>query len=539
MDTGATGHYDNLTWSDYQGDQSMKIKKSAVLVMTSLLLSFGNAYSDDPQLGDISFPNSGAAEAQAAFLTGVKALHSFQFDDARFAFQEAQQIDPTFAMAYWGEAMSENHPLWAQQDIEAASLVLNKIAQTAEGRQRHAKTDKEKAFLEAMEILYYSPGDKLTRDFAYSDYMAGMYARWPEDDEIAIFYSLSLLGTVRPGERGFRRQAQAAAIAIEVFKKNPNHPGAAHFIIHSFDDPDHAILAYPAAVVYADIAPAAAHALHMPSHIFLQLGMWQDVVNSNIDAYAAAVAANERFGTPEGREDFHTLSWLAYANLMLGQYGNAEENLGNAVAAVDRNPDSDSVMNGYLDMRGRHMIETGEWETLELAPIDSVEGRHAEWVAVVGMSAAHRGDPEGAKAAESRLKTLGANAEASGNTYAVRQYAVLQNEVAALRLLESGDPDGAIAAAGNAATMEREYLRVPSGPPKPMKPAGELYADVLLAADRPKEAMAAYAQSLQWIPQRTSSMRGMAAAAEQSGDGDVAKEMQARLASMPGANLME
>jgi tetratricopeptide (TPR) repeat protein len=267
--------------------------------------------------------------------------------------------------------------------------------------------------------------------------------------------------------------------------------------------------------------------------------MWQDVVNSNIDAYAAAVAANERFGTAEGREDFHTLSWLAYANLMLGQTGNAEDNLSNAAAALDRNPDSEGVLNGYLDMRGRHMIETGEWEELSLAPIDSVEGRHSEWVTVVGMSAAHRGDLDGAKAAEARLRTLGQNAESAGNAYLARQNAVLENEVAALRLLQSGDADGAVAAAKSAAEMEREYLRVPSGPPKPMKPAGELYADILLAADRPQDAMGAYAQSLQWIPQRTPSMRGMAAAAEKAGDSSMANEMNTKLEGMPGANFMD
>lgn len=517
----------------------MIIRKSALLVLWSFMLSIGGALADEGELGSITFPNSGSAAAQEAFLTGVKALHSFQFDDARFAFQDAQKIDPDFVMAYWGEAMSENHPLWAQQSIEAATLVLNKISPTAEGRQARAGTEKEKAFLAAMEILYYSPGDKLTRDYAYSDYMATMHDRWPDDHEIAIFYSLSLLGTVRPGDRGFRRQAQAAAIATEVFKDNPNHPGAAHFIIHSFDDPDHAILAYPAAVVYADIAPAAAHALHMPSHIFLQLGMWQKVVNSNIDAYAAAVAANERFGTAEGREDFHTLSWLAYANLMLGQYENAAENLGRAAAALDRNPDSPRVLNGYLDMRGRHLIETGQWEVLDLPSADSAMGRHAEWVAVIGMSAAHRGNMEAAKAAESRLKMLGENSAAAGNQYAARQNVVLEHEVMSLRLLKSGDEAGAIAAAKHAAEMEREYLRVPSGPPRPMKPAGELYADVLLAAGRYDEAMDAYAQSLQWIPQRTPSMRGMAVAAEHAGDHDVANEIRVKLKKMPGANLLD
>jgi tetratricopeptide (TPR) repeat protein len=509
----------------------MIIQRLRTLVLACLFLPL-IAGADD--LGSISFPNSGKVEAQEAFLTGVKALHSFQFDEARFAFEEAQRIDPDFALAYWGQAMSDNHPLWAQQDGEAATAALKRLAPTHEARLAKAPTEKEKAYLQAIDVLYYSPGEKLTRDIAYSEFMAGMHERWPDDDEIAIFYSLSLLGTVRPGDRGFRRQARAAAIALDVFEDNPSHPGAAHFIIHSLDDPDHAILALPAARVYADIAPAAAHALHMPSHIFLQLGMWQGVVDSNIDAYAAAVATNEKYGLPEGREDFHTLSWLAYANLMLGHADRAEANLADAAAAVDRNPGNERVLGGYLDMRGRHQIETGNWDALELAPIDTAEGRHAEWVAVVGMSAAHRGDTDRAVAAEARLRSLSEAAESAGQDYAARQYAVLEQEVAALRLLKRGDNDGAVAAARNAAEMERQYLRVPSGPPKPMKPAGELYADVLLAAGRPEEAVTAYRQSLEWIPQRTPSMRGLAEAAARVGDAETATEMMDRLQSMPG-----
>jgi tetratricopeptide (TPR) repeat protein len=517
----------------------MPATRRSIFILPCLCLSFAVQAADEAGLGDISFPNSGAPAAQEAFLKGVKALHSFQFDEARFAFEEAQEIDPGFALAYWGQAMSDNHPLWAQQDVEAATAALNRLAPTPDGRQAKAPTEKEKAYLQAIETLYFAPGDKLARDYAYSDYMAGMHERWPDDDEISIFYSLSLLGTVRPGDRGFRRQAQAAAIAMEVFRDNPSHPGAAHFIIHSFDDPDHAILALPAARVYAGIAPAAAHALHMPSHIFLQLGYWQDVVNSNIDAYAAALAVNEKYGLPEGREDFHTLSWLAYANLMLGQYAAAEDNLAKAAAAVDRNPGAERVLGGYLDMRGRHMIETGEWQAVQLAPIDSVEGRHGDWVAVVGMSAAHRGDMDAATAAEARLRTLSENAEAAGNDYGARQNAILEQEVAAIRLLKSGDNDGAVAAAKNAAEMEVMYMRVPSGPPKPMKPAGELYAQVLLAANRPAEAMTAFQQSLQWIPQRTPSMLGLAKAAEKAGDQQVAHDMYMRLKTMPGARPMD
>jgi len=516
----------------------MTVGQKSLSILAGLLLAVSSS-ADETALGDISFPNSGAPEAQQAFLTGVKALHSFQFDEARFAFEDAQRIDPGFALAYWGEAMSDNHPLWAQQDIESATGTLERLAPTSEGRLAKAPTEKEKAWLGAVDVLYFAPGDKLSRDIAYADYMAEMHERWPHDDEIAVFRALSLLGTVRPGDRGFRRQAEAAAIAQEVFARNPHHPGAAHFIIHSFDDPDHAILALPAARVYAGIAPAAAHALHMPSHIFLQLGMWQDVVNSNIDAYAAAMAVNQKYGLPEGREDFHTLSWLAYARLMLGQVSAAEEDLGKAAAAVERNPGNARVLNGYLEMRGRQMIETGHWEPLDLATVDTTEGSNGNWVAVVGMSSAYHGDPAGALAAEARLRLLAGNAEASGDAYEARQNGILELEVAAVRKITDGDVQGAVDAARQAAEMEVQFMRVPSGPPRPIKPAAELYADVLMAAERAEEAVAAYRRSLDWIPRRTPSMRGLALAAEAAGDSDTADELRARLRAMPGARPMD
>ncbi len=501
-----------------------------------LLLHAGLANSEEQQLGNFSFPNSGASEAQSAFLRGVGALHSFEFDEARIAFEEAQEIDPSFALAYWGQAMSDNHPLWEQQDMDAASAALNRLASDFEGRLSKAQTAKEKAYLTAVETLYFSPGDKLQRDFAYAEHMARMHERWPDDNEVSIFYALSVLGTVRRGDQGFRRQALAASICQDVFAENENHPGAAHFIIHSFDDPDHAILALPAAKVYSDIAPAAAHAMHMPSHIFVQLGMWQEVVNSNIKAYDAAVAVNKKYGLPEGRSDFHTLSWLAYANFMLGHYDRAEENRGQALAAAERNPDDAYLLGGYLLMRGRHMIETGQWEEVTLDTPESVEGSNAHWVSVVGMSAAHRGDMETATAAVDRLEELQKQAAAGGKDYDAKQIAILGKEVMAVTSLLSGDTQRAIEIAREAAEMEMREMNAPSGPPLPMKPAVELYGDILLAADRPVEALVAYERSMQWIPQRTPSILGLANAANAAGDNETADEMFTKIKAMPGAN---
>jgi len=514
----------------------MKLGKLLGYMAALLLLHACLANSGEQQLGNFSFPNSGASEAQSAFLKGVGALHSFEFDEARIAFEEAQDIDPSFALAYWGQAMSDNHPLWRQQDMDAASAALNKLAPDFQERLSKAPTAKEKAYLSAVETLYFSPGDKLQRDFAYAEHMARMHERWPDDHEISIFYALSLLGTFRRGDQGFRRQALAASICQNVFAENENHPGAAHFIIHSFDDPDHAILALPAAKVYAGIAPAAAHALHMPSHIFVQLGMWQEVVDSNIEAYDAAITGIKKLGLTEGREDFHTLSWLAYANLMLGQYDRAEENLGTALGAVERNPGARRVLGGYLVMRGRHIIETGQWEDITLDTPESVEGSNAHWVSVVGMSAAHRGDMETATAAIDRLGILQKQATADGKTYDAKVITILGKEVMAVTSLLSGDTQRAVEIAREAAEMEMREMNAPSGPPVPMKPAVELYGDILMAADRPVEALVAYERSMQWIPQRTPSILGLANAANAAGDKKRADEMFTKVKAMPGVN---
>ena len=197
--------------------------------------------------------------------------------------------------------------------------------------------------------------------------MAAMFAQWPDDHEVAIFYALSLLGTVRPGDTGYRRQALAASIAQKVFTENPKHPGSAHFIIHAFDDPEHAPLALSAANAYAKIAPAAAHALHMPSHIYVQLGMWQQTAASNVDAYKAAVDLNTRMKLAEGREDFHTLSWLAYAQPDARTIRrSARRTSSSRKQAADRNASNRGIQNGYLGMRARYILETAQWEKIPL-----------------------------------------------------------------------------------------------------------------------------------------------------------------------------
>ncbi len=503
------------------------MKTVARLLCSVALLSAAGSSLPAQELGSISFPNSGAPVAQAAFLEGVKALHSFEFDAAAPAFARAQKADPTFAMAYWGEAMSHNHPLWAQQDTDAAKRILEKIAPTPAARLVMAKLPKEKAFLSAIDVLYYAPGDKLARDLAYSEAMARMYAMWPEDHEVSTWYALSLLGTVRPADKGFRRQALAASIAEKVFKENPKHPGAAHFIIHAFDDPDHAPLALPAARVYADIAPSAAHALHMPSHIFVQRGMWDDVRKSNIVAYKAAVDLNARMKLAEGREDFHTLGWLQYANLMLGNIDEAKANVESAKQSADRNPSNPGIRNGYLGMRARLILETEKWEKnlLEAQGAQGAPGApdaHAgmpgmsmpagnTWIFIAGYSAAKLGDLAAAERAAAMLRGAREKAETSGNPYSAKPIAIMEKQVAALISSAGGKKDDALKLAKEAMEIELS-LSAPSGPPDPIKPAPEFYGELLLDAGRHAEAIAALELSLQRTPNRTPSLKALAKA---------------------------
>lgn len=496
------------------------------------------------ELGTITFPTSGAPAAQAAFIEGVKNLHSFEFDPARDAFREAQQKDPGFAMAYWGEAMSYNHPLWAEQDTNAAKGALERLAPTRDGRLAKAPMPKEKAFLDAVDILLYGSADKLARDIAYSNAMSRLYERYPADHEVATFYALSLLGSVRPGDKGFRRQALAASVAEKVFQENPKHPGAAHFVIHAFDDPDHAPLALPHARVYAGIAPAAPHALHMPSHIFVQLGMWEDVAASNKTAYEAAVALIKRRHLPEGREDFHTLSWLAYAHEMLGRYDAAKECLELARAAAERNSANPRVRSGYLSMKARYIIESQRWEKIPVSAASqgaSDAGAHAgmpgmdhggsanaDELLAAGIGAAKLGDLATAERARSELRALRERTEAGPNAYRAKPMAIMEREVAAQLALANKQADEALRVMKEAADLELTLDR-PSGPPEPIKPATELFGEMLLELNRPKEAAAQFEQSLLRIPKRTPSLFGLARAAAQAGDRATAQRRYSEL----------
>jgi tetratricopeptide (TPR) repeat protein len=467
------------------------------------------------ELGTIHFPSSAKPGAQAPFLTGVKALFNFEFDIAAEAFQQAQKADPDFALAYWGEAMSFNHPLWAEQDLAAARRVMEKLAPAGAARSAKAPAGKERMLVEALEPLF-GAGDKLTRDLAYADAMKRIHEKYPDDDEVATFYALALLGTARPGEKSTRTAMQAAAIAQGIFQRNPKHPGAAHFIIHAFDDPDHAILALPAARAYSKIAPSAAHALHMPSHIFVQLGMWDDVIASNVVAYKAAVDLADRKNLPRGREDFHTLSWLQYAYLQEGKFADAAKALDTAKAVADKDTNP-RVRDGYASMKARQVVETEKWEKLAVGGGAVRDGGapgydgSAAYLVAAGLSAAKLGDLATAGQALDKLKAMRQQAESGSNAYRSKPFAIMEKEVdGAIHASRKGASDLADAdRLLKEATAIEVSMDAPSGPVEPIKPSFELYGEFLLDQGRTKDAAVQFVQSLTRTPNRRLSVQGL------------------------------
>lgn len=470
------------------------------------------------ELGTVHFPNSGSEAAQAAFQRGVAALHSFWYEEAAEAFQNAQEIDPDFALAYWGEALSHNHPLWYEQDISAAREVLRRFGATRAERRKKTPTERERMYLETVEVLY-GAGDKFERDRKYHEAFRRLAEAHPEDNEAQAFYALSYLGLVRRGEPGFHRQMKAGAIVSRLFRDEPNHPGAAHYVIHSFDDPEHAPLALEAANRYAEIAPEAHHAQHMPSHIFVQHGMWNRVSASNEVAYRASAKWVADKNLSITKRDYHSLEWKAYADLQRGVYGPVLDAVAVVEAAADET-DSMRLERIAASMVARHAIETGRYDAIALPEGETDTSRYnstANLLLAAGMKAAAARDAEGADEAARRLKALAKAREEAGESYQADSVRIMLHEVKALAASVRGDAGSALEHAAKATAIE-ERQDPPSGPTYPMKPSHELRGELLLAAGKPEEAKAQFETSLTRTPNRTASLLGLARASAALGD---------------------
>ena len=416
-------------------------------------------------------------------------------------------------MAYWGEAMTYTHPVWDEQDTPAARKALARLAPTREARKARAPTAREQAYLDAVEILY-GQESKPRRDTLYSAAMERVARNYPADMEAQAFYALSLLG-LNQGVRDVPTYLHAAAIAEQVFRKNPDHPGAAHYIIHSYDDPAHAEKGLGAARAYSKIAPGAAHAQHMTTHIFLAMGMWDDVVTQN------EIASGHNH--EEWTANHYTL-WLNYAYLQQGRYDDALK----MIDMIRRHagPKGGRGMWGLVEMRARYVIDTEKWDTppaweAEVAPLGA-DGK-ASWALVSGLGAARRGDREGVNQA---LKAM--SMAKMVRSHVDTAYDIDELELKALARLSDGAKDEAVALMRQA-TAREDAMPVDYGPPTMLKPSHELFGEILLEIGRPTEAQAEFRRALTAAPNRARSLLGLARASVAAGDKAAASEAYSAL----------
>ena len=476
-------------------------------------------------LGKVEFPNSGAPESQADFIRGLLLLHSFEYDDARAAFKAASDRDPDFAMAYWGEAMTLNHPVWQQQDTEEALEVLAGLGATPAERYAKAGSEREAAYLRALDALYIGPDEKNDRDFIYMEAMRQLKASYPDDLEAASFYALSILGSCHEG-RDIPRYMRSAAVVEEVYERNPDHPGALHYLIHSYDDPIHAPLGLRAARLYSKVAARTGHALHMPSHIFVAMGMWDDVEALNEESWLAENARQERRGLGAEAKGWHARLWQHYAFLQQGRYDEALQ------VIRETEPDAEMPLSGrargsLAQMRSAYVVATHDWD--EAASLEDASelggGNLANALLGTSIAALHGGDPETAEKALAKLQEDIGDSEADERNASSHIVAL---EIESLLAASQGEIERAYELVGKAMQIE-DSRPFAFGPPVPTLPAHELMGDLLRGHGKPAEAIAHYQKALERTPGRAITLLGLARAADAAGESGAARLAYAQL----------
>jgi tetratricopeptide (TPR) repeat protein len=480
--------------------------------LSSLILASSVAAQ---QLGTIHFPTSAPPAAQAPFIRGVLYLHSFEYESAAQAFRESQRLAPDFALAYWGEAMTYTHPVWNEQDPGSARAVLSRLAPTAAGRRAKAGTPREQMYMDAIELLY-GEGPKPRRDTLYTNAMARLASAFPDDDEAQAFHALALLG-LNQGVRDAPTYMRAGAIAQEVLRRNGDHPGGAHYTIHAFDDPIHAPLGLRAARLYSKIAPAAPHAQHMTTHIFVAMGMWDDVVSQNI------AASGHNHGEWQAG---HYTAWLGYGYLQQGRMDEARRHL-ETVRANYRRTARRGEEPSLLSMRAQYLINSERWTDSVVdwqidASAAAVVARSMD-VFASAYSAFKSGNRRRSRDLLNELGRLRMS-RPSDDAYSTNSSVpgILERQLRALVILQDGKQLDALAILREAAELE-DAIPLEFGPPDVVKPTHELLGEVLFELGRTREAQREFSRALELAPGRARSLLGLGRAALAAGDQGVAR----------------
>ena len=516
----------------------MNTRYLAVALMVLLLAGAPVASAHNGEkLGTVHFPVSCAPAVQADFERAVALLHSFWYEEAVKAFTALTTADPTCAMGYWGIAMSVYYPLWQPP---SQTMLQKGAAAIEKGRALNA-TPREKDYIGAIE-MYYRDNDKLdhrTRALAYEKAMEQVYRRYPDDREAAVFYALALNATAAPTDKTYANQLKAGAILDKIFADQPDHPGVAHYIIHSYDYPPLASRGLVAARGYAKTAPSVPHAQHMPSHIFTRLGLWQESIDSNRASASAGKAYYAKLGKDTvWDQTLHALDYVVYAYLQTGQDKQARAVLEELGSMQKSEPENFVAAYAYAAIPARIALEQHRWsEAASLSPaskpfpMDRFAWAEGITTFARAIGAARSGDATKARAEVQKLDGYRTALVAAKQTYWAEQVNIQQQAAAAWVARAEGKNDEALKLMRAAADLEDSTEKHPVTP-APVVPTRELLGEMLLDLNRPAQALVEFEASATREPNRFNGLFGAARAAELSGDRAKAKSLYARLVTM-------
>lgn len=492
---------------------------AAICVLPAWIQAQEKHADHEHALGSVNFRNSGNKAAQAAFQRGVALLHNFEYGDAADAFREAQRIDKTLAAAYWLEALTYSHVVWGEEDVAKSRAALARLGATPAERLAQAKTPAERSFGAAVEA-FYQDGPLNVRAKAYADTLRALAAADTNDLEIAAFTAHALMAqffTARPQDRG-ELAGQSRAYAMRVFQKNPQHPGAAHYLTHVADmDPRSASQQLEAARAYDKIAPASEHALHMPSHVYLPLGLWPEVSRANERSWAASRAEVIRSKSPATDNSWHSLEWLQYSYLQQGRFAEARALIDTARMILkgatfrDEEPDPRFAVSQLIFS---YSMDTGEWDGFGPIPdgeailqLNTPTPRAQSFAAIAAYQSAVRslmtGVNDGSPARiQARFNSIADTAQSPLRKAALQRYA---NQIEAIAALKSNNIDRAIELLRPIAAAEAQGA---STPPTSI-PSYELLGQALLMKGDKQAAAEAFQRALEARPNRRVALEGM------------------------------
>jgi tetratricopeptide (TPR) repeat protein len=488
------------------------------------------------KLGQVSFPTSCNPSAQQKFNRALALLHSFQYAEADLAFAEITAGDPDCAMAWWGAAMSLYHPLWAPPT--PAELQKGREA-VRRARTANAKTQRERDYIAALDT-FYKDSDKVdhwARARAYAVSMDSLHRRYPRDREAAIFYALALNGAAPADDKNLTNRTKAAQILYRIWPREPDHPGIAHYLIHSYDYPSLARLALPAARRYARVAPSSPHALHMPSHIFTRLGMWPDSVQSNL---ASAATAKEEVAKVKpgaaSKDQLHAMDYLMYAYLQGAQDDKAKSILDEALAYSEADQPVFQVAYAWAAIPARFALERRRWkEAASLAlhpakfPWDRFRYAEANIYFARAIGAARNGEAAVARQEIEKLASIQAALSGTKTGYDWAKQVQIQHQAAAAWLAQAEGKAGEATALLRAAAELEDSTDKHPVTPGAVLPAREMLGDLLLELKRPAEALKEYEAVLRTAPNRFNSLYGAAQSAELAGNRQKARAYYKKL----------